>query len=67
MEAQMRTTQALVIAVVATAFLALAVKAVFFSAPKAEADDSSMPSAFELHRNYPNMKDLPVQEVENPL
>jgi hypothetical protein len=68
MEAQMRKLHAFVVAIVAAAVIALGVKTIFFSAPKAEADSMtgsiSTPSTFELHRN---MKDLPVHEIENPM
>jgi hypothetical protein len=67
----MRKTHAFVIAIVAAAVMALGVKAIFFSAPQAGADAragsvTTMPSTYELHR-HPSMKDLPVQDIENPL
>jgi hypothetical protein len=66
----MRVTRTLVTAVVAAAVVILAATTVLVFGPKAGADSvsgSNIMSVHELHRNYPNINDLPVQEIENPL
>ena len=67
----MRRTHILLVAASAAVVAALAVKTTFISAPKAEADpiagSLTTGSVFDLHRNYPNLKDLPVQEIKDPM
>jgi len=64
----MRRTHILLVAAAAAAVAALAVKTTFISA---EADpiagSPTTGSVFDLHRNYPNVKDLPVQEIKDPM
>jgi hypothetical protein len=61
----MRKTRTLAIAAAAAAVLALGVKVIVF-APKADATDSksNTVSIEELHRSA---KDLPVQEIKDPM
>jgi hypothetical protein len=70
----MRKTYILVIAAVAAGAIGLVVKTAFLSAPQAAAESmtgpvaqSTMPSVYELHRNYPNIADLPVQDIKDPM
>jgi hypothetical protein len=37
----------------------------FFSSPAAETEVAGM-DVFQIHLDYPNMKDLPVHEVKEP-
>ena len=73
-EAHMRKTYILVIAAVAAAAIGLVVKTAFLSAPQAAAEamtgpvaQSTTPSLSELHRNHPNIADLPVQDIKDPM
>ena len=61
----MRTTRTLVIVAAAAAILAVGIKTIVF-APKADAtvSKSNTVSVDELHRS---LKDLPVQEIKDPL
>lgn len=67
----MRTRHTLIIATVAAAVIALAVKTIFFSAPKAEAEaiagSINTDSISNPHRNQPNMQDLPIQDIKDPM
>jgi hypothetical protein len=59
------------IAVVAAILIALGVKLLFFSAPAAEADIHAVKSdsmnVLQMHIDHPNMKNLPVQDVKDPI
>jgi hypothetical protein len=73
-EAHMRKTYILIIAAVAVAAIGLVVKTAFLSDPQAAAESmtgpvaqSTMPSLLELHRNYPNIAGLPVQDIKDPI
>ena len=59
----MRTTETLVVTAVVVAIIALGVKTIVSSAPKAGAE-SNIVSIDELHRNVP--KNLPVLEITDP-
>jgi hypothetical protein len=68
----MRNAYILLIAAVVAAAIGLVAKT--FSAPQAAAESmtgsvaqSNMPSTYELHRNYPNIADLPVQDIKDPM
>jgi hypothetical protein len=70
----MRKTYILVIAAVAAAAISLVVKTAFLPAPEAAAESmtgpvaqSNMPSIYDLHRNYPNIAELPVQDIKDPM
>jgi hypothetical protein len=54
-----------VIAIVAVLIIGFGVKVLFFSSPAAEAEVAGM-DVFQIHLDYPNMKDLPVHEVKEP-
>jgi hypothetical protein len=54
-----------VIAIVAVLIIGFSVKVLFFSSPAAEAEVAGM-DVFQIHLEYPNMKDLPVHEVKEP-
>ena len=66
----MRKTYILVIAALAAAAIGLVLKTAFVSTPQAVAEavgQSNALSVYELHRNYPNIADLPVQDIKDPL
>ena len=66
----MRVTRTLVVAVMAAAVVVLAATTVLVFGPKAGADSvsgSNIMSVHELHRSHPNINELPVQQIENPL
>jgi hypothetical protein len=59
------------IAVVAVVLIGFGVKWFFFPAPAAEADihavrNGSM-NVLQMHVDHPNMKDLPVVDVKDPI
>ena len=59
------------IAVVAVILIGFGVKLFFFSVPAAEADiyavkNGSM-NVLQLHIDYPNIKNLPVLDVKDPI
>jgi hypothetical protein len=59
------------VAVVAVILIGFGVKLLFFSVPAAEADifavkNGSM-NAFQLDIDYPNIKNLPVLDVKDPI
>jgi hypothetical protein len=67
-EAYMRTTYVLAIAAAAVVIVALGAKAIVF-APKAAAtvSPSNTVTVDDLHRDYPNMKDLPILDIKDPI
>jgi hypothetical protein len=59
------------IAVAAVILVGFGVKLFFFSAPAVEAgihsgEDARM-NVLQMHIDYPNMKNLPVQDVKDPI
>jgi hypothetical protein len=56
-----------VIAIVAVLAIGLGVKVLFFSRPagvaQAEMPINASMNVFQMHLDYPNMKNLPVQDV----
>jgi hypothetical protein len=59
------------IAIVAVILIAFGVKLLFFSAPAAEADmqankNGSM-DVLQMHIDHPNIKNLPVLDVKDPI
>lgn len=56
-----------VIAIVAVLAIGLGVKVLFFSSPvgvaEVEAPINASMNVFQMHLDYPNMKNLPVQDV----
>jgi hypothetical protein len=59
------------IAVVAAVLIAFGVKLFFFSAPAAEADIHAVKgdsmNVLQMHIDHPNMKNLPTQDVKDPI
>jgi hypothetical protein len=53
------------IAVVAVILVAFGAKLFFFSPPIAEANVNGTMNIHQMHLDYPNMKDLPVQKVND--
>jgi hypothetical protein len=58
-----------VVAIFAVLIIGFGVKVLFFSSPAAEAEvpDNASMNILQMHLDYPNMKDLPVQDVKDPV
>ena len=58
------------VAVAAVLVMGTAVKVFFFASPAAQAEielSNNQLDILQMHRDYPNMKSLPVLEIKDPI